>query len=632
MARRAVRATTASHRLRRPTKVDVALLVAGAGSIVNGLRLRRRATALHVLVDTDEAVHHDHVFITTSGVTLDEATKRAASAHLTAEGLEVLDLLPGDLPVERALDVLRGLDPATYRAERTAVVRTPAQAMVVDKDVVRRAGIAEVDGIDVAAFVRLASSTKLAAPRTTDVAVAPHLHATPESVEQRYRRFAAMPPLSLSGQVVSESLQALAIAAGLAGALRRRSPWAPVAAVGMSIQPHVALAGTPLRPSDLAGQPLTRAGRRLGTVRQGITAAWTRPDLNRAVDALRPEYAALMAEGTDRFLGPRRVDCPACGGTDLVIRVTSPDLMQHKPGRFQLDRCRACETVFQNPRPTGEGLDFYYRDFYDGLGADLLELLFGFGSDTHTARAALIDGLAQPTRWLDVGTGHGHFPMMAKEVWPDARFEGLDQSDGVDEALRRGWMDEAHHGQLTEVAGSLRDGFDVVSMFHYLEHTADPAAELDAATLALQPGGHLVIEMPDPQHPVARWLGRYWVPWMAPQHLNMVSVDRLGEMLEERGYTIVRRQTGEAHTGGDVTGGVLLALQHVAPPTFPVPWREPASLAAKARRAAGLVASVPAFAAAATVDGVVAPRIRRGPHSNVYRLVARLDEVPGREV
>ena len=139
--------------------------------------------------------------------------------------------------------------------------------------------------------------------------------------------------------------------------------------------------------------------------------------------------------------------------------------------------------------------------------------------------------------------------MMAKEVWPDTRFEGLDQSDGVDVAFRRGWVDQPHHGQLTDLAAGLRDRFDVVSMFHYLEHTADPAAELDAATVALQPGGHLVVEMPDPQDPIARYLGPYWVPWMAPQHLNMVSVDRLGEMLEARGYTIVLRQTGAARHG-----------------------------------------------------------------------------------
>ncbi len=267
MARRAHRATTARHRRRRPTKGDVALLLVGAGSVVNGLRLRRRATALHVLADTDEPVHHDHVFITVSGVTLDEATKRAASAHLTAEGLEVLDLLPGDLPVERALDVLRGLDPATYRAERTAVVRTPAQAMVVDKDVVRRAGIAEVDGIDVAAFVRLASSTKLAAPRTTDVAVAPHLQATPESVEQRYRRFAAMPPLSLSGQVVSESLQALAdrrrpdrrapstLAVGPRGRHRHVGPTPP------RPRRHAAASLGPRRPAAHAGGAAADDGR-----------------------------------------------------------------------------------------------------------------------------------------------------------------------------------------------------------------------------------------------------------------------------------------------------------------------------------------------------------------------------------
>ena len=400
MARRAHRATTASHRRRWPTKGDVALLLAGAGSVVNGLRLRRRATALHVLADTDEPVHHDHVFITVSGVTLDEATKRAASAHLTAEGLEVLDLLPGDLPVERALDVLRGLDPATYRAERTAVVRTPAQAMVVDKDVVRRAGIAEVDGIDVAAFVRLASSTKLAAPRTTDVAVAPHLQATPESVEQRYQRFAAMPPLSLSGQVVSESLQALAIVAGVTGALRRRSPWAPAAAIGMSVQPHLALAGTPLRPSDLAGQPLTRAAAAADDGRAGH---------RRRMDAPGPHPRGRRA--------PPRLRRPDGRRHRPVPRAPPgrlPRLWQHRPRRPRdLSGPDAAQARPLPARPVPglrprvpEPAPHRSRASTSTTGTSTtasaptrLELLFGFGAaPTRTERAALVDGLgaAQP--------------------------------------------------------------------------------------------------------------------------------------------------------------------------------------------------------------------------------------------
>ena len=33
---------------------------------------------------------------------------------------------------------------------------------------------------------------------------------------------------------------------------------------------------------------------------------------------------------------------------------------------FTLEQCGDCGHVFQNPRLTPEGLEFYYRDFYDG--------------------------------------------------------------------------------------------------------------------------------------------------------------------------------------------------------------------------------------------------------------------------
>ena len=164
-----------------------------------------------------------------------------------------------------------------------------------------------------------------------------------------------MPPLSLSGQVLIESLQALTIVGGVLGAVRRRSRWALGAAVGLSVQPHLALAGTPLRPRDLAAQPLIRAARRVGGLRHGLTIAWTRPDLRREVDALRPTYDDLLAGGTDRFLEPRRRDCPLCGSTDLRHRVGSPDLMTHKPGRFNLDRCRGLRDRVPEPATHGRG-------------------------------------------------------------------------------------------------------------------------------------------------------------------------------------------------------------------------------------------------------------------------------------
>ena len=55
--------------------------------------------------------------------------------------------------------------------------------------------------------------------------------------------------------------------------------------------------------------------------------------------------------------------------------------------------------------------------------------------------------------------------------------------------------------------------YDVVSMHHYLEHTREPLDELDAAATALVPGGHLLIELPDPESRFPLVVGRWWIPW-----------------------------------------------------------------------------------------------------------------------
>lgn len=68
------------------------------------------------------------------------------------------------------------------------------------------------------------------------------------------------------------------------------------------------------------------------------------------VAALRPVYRADLAEGLDRFFEPRRDTCPWCGSTRLATRLRTTDLIQHKPGRFVLDRCEGCRHTFQNPR------------------------------------------------------------------------------------------------------------------------------------------------------------------------------------------------------------------------------------------------------------------------------------------
>ncbi|MYW14833.1 methyltransferase type 12, partial [Streptomyces sp. SID2955] len=126
-------------------------------------------------------------------------------------------------------------------------------------------------------------------------------------------------------------------------------------------------------------------------------------DRKARIAALRPAYRADLAAGGDRFLAPRRTTCPWCASTRLSRRLCTTDLLQHKPGRFTLDACAGCGHIFQNPQLTPEGLEFYYRDFYDGLGEQRMSGTFGGRDAMYRGRAeAMLSHDPAPKTWLDV--------------------------------------------------------------------------------------------------------------------------------------------------------------------------------------------------------------------------------------
>ena len=138
---------------------------------LSALRMRARLAALTTMAPSDAPVAAAHRFFTAPGVTLDDATRRAASAHALANGLEVVDLIPGDLPTIAALSISQLVDPATYRKDRLAVGRTAGHALVCTAEVAERARAeAPADEIQ---FLRLAARLKQYATATTDLAVAP---------------------------------------------------------------------------------------------------------------------------------------------------------------------------------------------------------------------------------------------------------------------------------------------------------------------------------------------------------------------------------------------------------------------------------------------------------------------------
>ncbi|WP_316782421.1 class I SAM-dependent methyltransferase [Streptomyces sasae] len=315
-----------------------------------------------------------------------------------------------------------------------------------------------------------------------------------------------------------------------------------------------------------------------------------------------------LAPGTDRFHEPRREDCPWCGSRRLRTRLRAPDLLHHRPGTFAVDECRDCAHAFQNPRLSPEGLALYHRDFFEGRLEDYAERFCATrsGRRRHRAAARAMAALPEPESWLDVGTGHAHFPRTAKELFPYTSFDGLDTTLRVARAQTEGHIEEAHCGRLTapEVLARLRARYDVVSMIHHLEHTPDPRAELRAALTALRPGGHLLIEAPDPRSTFARLLGKWWLHHGQPRHLHLMPPANLRAELESQGCEILKADRKTPHIPYDISAALFLALGRLVPRRW-------------------LPAVAPFVSLTAAVDHALAPLLRRTRFSNTYRIIAK---------
>ncbi|MFT7624837.1 MAG: SAM-dependent methyltransferase [Myxococcota bacterium] len=586
--------------------------------VLDALKLRGRATKLAAVelaaVEPDGGGATGYEAVAAPGVVVSNKLIRASADYARAQGLDALDVVPADMPALRALGLLQIYDPGSYRHKPFSTGRTAGHLVLATQDVLERAG--RPDG----SFTAWAARLIRYAPRAADLAVAPQLKTRPEKDADRYRLLSeAAGGLASAVLVVQPLMLALLVAAVLTDPI-----WGLVLVGVFNLQPLIALAGSPFKPSDLALVTALRPLLELDAWRRTMTAALTtRSDEPDPVEARREKYEAWVAEhGTGPFFEERREDCPLCAAQSLTTQLDVTDQYQYKPGRFRLDRCGECAHIFQNPRLTIEGLNYYYSDFYDGLGEAGLEGIFGWSDEPYLDRARMLQGIAVPESWLDVGTGHGHFCCAARDVWPDARFDGLDLSESIEEAERRRWVDRGYRGLFPDLAAEHAGNYDVVSMHHYLEHTREPGDEIAAAHTVLRDGGHLLIEVPDPDCKTGAQLGRFWLPWFQPQHQHFVSVANLDKLFAKHGFEAVTWHRGEAHQTVDLLFAAMIFFGGLAPNPS-LPWRPRASVGQRVVHALVWTIGTPVCLISWGADQLLQGFFRRPGRSNTYRVLAR---------
>ena len=261
------------------------------------------------------------------------------------------------------------------------------------------------------------------------------------------------------------------------------------------------------------------------------------------------ERAAVLADPDPAPAPPRALawdetPCPLCGRDEPALVLEAPDATPADGAGmwFAVVRCGHCSLTYTNPRPTPDTIGRFYpadyrphrrpRKMAESRGPrPLLARLFG--RPCNERRGTLPWHGAG--RLLDFGCGGGGFlKRMADRGWAVL---GLDAAVG---AVRRVQEELG----LRALAGSLPHpdlapcSFDVVTMWHSLEHVHDPLAILREAYQLLVPGGKLVVATPNFAGLPVRWFGPSWFGLDLPRHLTHFTPDTLTAMLRTAGFRV----------------------------------------------------------------------------------------------
>lgn len=252
------------------------------------------------------------------------------------------------------------------------------------------------------------------------------------------------------------------------------------------------------------------------------------------------------------------VFCNLCGADSAEPLYIGQDRLLKHAGSFPIVRCRQCGLVYQNPQP--DNLAALYDDEYLPVHEDEGEwkpFLDRFrkvkparvGGRSGLYFAALKQAVTTfDGRMLDIGCGTGNFIKAMSRL-------GF-QVDGVEispEAAQLANAQFAASGRAPVVCGVLEDArypdetFDIITLWHVIEHLPDPARTLREIRRVLKPNGRCVIQTPKLDSPEARMFGAYWAGLDSPRHLWIFSDQTLERMANAAGLKVERRINGVSY-------------------------------------------------------------------------------------
>jgi SAM-dependent methyltransferase len=201
--------------------------------------------------------------------------------------------------------------------------------------------------------------------------------------------------------------------------------------------------------------------------------------------------------------------------------------------KFQLQYDAELDMLHTSPQPSLDALGRYYdsdeyishTDSGKGLVAWLYKTVKKYSLRKKVRLITKING--SPGTLLDIGAGTGAFVLSAKEKgWT---VNGVEPNEKAREiSLEKGIK---LHGEILDITN---EQYDVVTLWHVLEHLPKLEESIQQISNCVKPGGSLIVAVPNFRSYDAKFYKEFWAAYDVPRHLWHFSKTAVRKLFASR--------------------------------------------------------------------------------------------------
>lgn len=242
--------------------------------------------------------------------------------------------------------------------------------------------------------------------------------------------------------------------------------------------------------------------------------------------------------------------CSLCSKSLKTKIFVAPD-RSDKNKLYSFYKCTGCTLVQIRPFPNKKKIDKYYS-YVDGdnhakiknqqinflhrlpFGKTMLKKYIDL---CYRQRYQLIMKLHSKGKILDIGCGEGSFlKKFPSEKW---KRTGIEINKNLATMAHR----TVKHAKIITVPVELstlpKQNFDIVTMWHVLEHIQNPKIVLKSLKKIISPHGYLVIEVPHGNSLYRKLFSTHWQLLLLPQHIFFWTKKSIKFALNEAEFDVI---------------------------------------------------------------------------------------------